>query len=64
MQCFKCVHSRIGPTVTMGFAVRSLSAREDGGNISIEVSLLQPVAAPVSVGVDFIPGSAGTDGRP
>ena len=50
-----------GP-VTIGFYEANIIVREDGGNIEVAVSLLQPVAAPVSVDFDYILETAGFNG--
>ena len=49
--------------MTIGFDETDIRVMEDGGNIFVAVSLLQPVALPVSVDISYIPGSADTDGR-
>ena len=51
-----------GP-VTIEFDETDIRVMEDGGNIFVAVSLLQPVALPVSVDISYIPGTADTDGR-
>ena len=49
--------------MTIGFDETDIRVMEDGGNIFVAVSLLQLVAAPVSVDISYIPGSADTNGR-
>ena len=53
----------MGP-VTVGFDETDISASEGGGIIAISVSLRQPVAVPISVDITYLPGTAGTDGKP
>ena len=58
-----CIYTYVfaGP-VTIGFDEANIIVSEDGGNIEVAVSLLQPVAAPVSVDFDYILETAGFDG--
>ena len=51
-----------GP-VTIGFDEVDIVVDEDEGDIGVAVSLLQPVAAPVSVDIQYIIGTAGFDGE-
>ena len=49
--------------MTIGFDEANIIVSEDGGgDIEVAVSLLQPVAAPVSVDFSYILETAGFDG--
>ena len=60
---FHCLYTYVfaGP-VTIGFDEANIVVSEDGGNIEVAVSLLQPVAAPVSVDFDYSLETADFDG--